>query len=72
MTNRQPDFGLDKDKILGDGMVAGFWKNRGRRVCVYAQDFTVMGGSFGEIAGQKVAHVMDLAMEAGVPRDWLK
>jgi acetyl-CoA carboxylase carboxyltransferase component len=67
MTNRQTDFGLDKDKILGDGMVAGFGKIDGRRVCVYAQDFTVMGGSFGEIAGQKVAHVMDLAMEAGVP-----
>lgn len=67
MKNRHSDFGLDQDKILGDGMVAGFGKIDGRRVCIYAQDFTVMGGSFGEIAGQKVAHVMDLAMEAGVP-----
>jgi propionyl-CoA carboxylase beta chain len=67
MTNRHVDFGMDKDKILGDGMVAGFGKINGKRVCIYAQDFTVMGGSFGEIAGQKVAEVMDLAMEAGVP-----
>ncbi len=67
MKNRHSDFGMDKEKVLGDGMVAGFGKIDGRRVCIYAQDFTVMGGSFGEIAGQKVAHVMDLAIEAGVP-----
>lgn len=67
MKNRHVDFGMDKEKFLGDGMVAGFGKINGRRVCVYAQDFTVMGGSFGEIAGQKVVQVMDLAMEAGVP-----
>jgi propionyl-CoA carboxylase beta chain len=67
MVNRHTDFGLDKDKILGDGIVAGFGKINGRRVCVYAQDFTVMGGSFGEVAGQKVSRILDLAMEAGVP-----
>lgn len=67
MKNRHTDFGMDKEKFLGDGMVAGFGKIHGRRVCVYAQDFTVMGGSFGEVAGHKVAHVMDLALEAGVP-----
>jgi len=67
MQNRQSDFGMDKEKILGDGLVAGFGTLDGRRVCVYAQDFTVMGGSFGEIAGQKAAHVMDLALAAGVP-----
>jgi propionyl-CoA carboxylase beta chain len=67
MVNRHSDFGLDKGKIPGDGVVAGFGKINGRRVCVYAQDFTVMGGSFGEVAGQKVCHVMDLAMDAGVP-----
>ncbi len=65
--NRHTEFGLDKDKIMGDGMVAGFGKINGRKVCVYAQDFTVMGGSFGEVCGQKVARVMDLAMDAGVP-----
>lgn len=67
MLNRHTEFGLDKDKVLGDGMVAGFGKINGRKVCVYAQDFTVMGGSFGEVAGQKVARVIDLAMDAGVP-----
>jgi len=67
MLNRHVDFGMDKDKVPGDGMVAGFGKINGRRVCVYSQDFTVMGGSFGEIAGQKAARMMDLAMEAGVP-----
>jgi len=67
MVNRHTDFGLDKDKVPGDGVVAGFGKINGRRVCVYVQDFTVMGGSFGEVAGQKVAHIMDLAMDAGVP-----
>ncbi|MBN2257341.1 MAG: acyl-CoA carboxylase subunit beta [Anaerolineaceae bacterium] len=67
MLNRHTDFGLDKGKISGDGMIAGFGKINGRKVCVYAQDFTVMGGSFGEVAGQKVARLMDLAMDAGVP-----
>ncbi len=65
--NRHTDFGLDKDKTPGDGLVAGFGKINGRRVCVYVQDFTVMGGSFGEVAGEKVSHIMDLAMDAGVP-----
>ncbi len=67
MTHRHTDFGMDKSKPLGDGLVAGFGKIDGRRVCVFAQDFTVLGGSFGEIAGQKVAKIMDLAMDAGVP-----
>ena len=67
MVSRHTDFGLDKDKVPGDGIVAGFGKINGRRVCVYAQDFTIMGGSFGEVAGQKVCRIMDLAMDAGVP-----
>jgi acetyl-CoA carboxylase carboxyltransferase component len=67
MLNRHVEFGMDKEKVPGDGMVAGFGKINGRRVCIFSQDFTVMGGSFGEIAGQKACRVMDLAMEAGVP-----
>lgn len=67
MTHRHTDFGLDKDRYPGDGVVAGFGKIDGRRVCVYAQDFTIIGGSFGEVAGKKIAKVMDLAMSAGVP-----
>jgi propionyl-CoA carboxylase beta chain len=67
MLHRHSDFGLDKDRYPGDGIVAGFGKINGRRVCLYAQDFTVVGGSFGEVAGKKIAKVMDLAMQAGVP-----
>ena len=67
MLNRHTEFGLDKDKVPGDGMVAGFGTINGRKVCIYSQDFTVMGGSFGEVAGEKVSRVMDLAIDAGVP-----
>jgi propionyl-CoA carboxylase beta chain len=67
MQHRHHDFGLDKDRFLGDGVVAGFGKIDGRRVCIYAQDFTVIGGSFGEVAGKKISKVMDLAAAAGVP-----
>jgi acetyl-CoA carboxylase carboxyltransferase component len=67
MTHRHSDFGIDQERIPGDGLVAGFGKINGRRICVFVQDFTVMGGSYGEVAGQKVARIMDLAMEAGVP-----
>lgn len=67
MVNRHTEFGLDKDRSFGDGLVAGFGKINGRRVCIYAQDFTVMGGSFGEVAGKKISKVMDLAMQSGVP-----
>ncbi len=67
MVHRQTDFGLDKSHPLGDGVVTGYGKINGRRVCIYSQDFTVLGGSFGEVAGQKVCKIMDLAMQAGVP-----
>ena len=67
MLHRHSDFGMEKSHVLGDGMIAGFGKINGRRVCMYASDFTVLGGSFGEVAGQKVLKIMDLAMQAGVP-----
>src|SRR5690606_4131801 len=67
MMHRHTDFGLDKNRTMSDGMVTGFGTINGRKVCVYAQDFTVMGGSFGEVAGQKVARMQELAMDAGVP-----
>jgi methylmalonyl-CoA decarboxylase subunit alpha len=67
MVGRHTDFGLDKSRSLGDGIVTGFAKIYGRRVCIYAQDFTVLGGSFSEVAGWKVAKIMDMAVEAGVP-----
>ncbi len=67
ITHRHRDFGMDKKCYPGDSVVTGFGKINGRAVCVYAQDFTVLGGSFSEVQGQKVAKVMDLALESGVP-----
>jgi acetyl-CoA carboxylase carboxyltransferase component len=67
MMQRHTDFGLDKEKYPGDAVVTGFGKIDGRRVCIFAQDFTILGGSFSEVVGQKVAQLMDLALEAGVP-----
>ncbi len=55
MLIRHVDFDMDKNKIPGDGMVAGFGTINGRKVCVYAQDFTVMGGSFGEVPVKKAS-----------------
>lgn len=66
-THRHQDFGMDKQRHPGDSVVTGFGKIDGRMVCVYAQDFTVLGGSFSEVQGQKVAKVIDLAMDSGVP-----
>jgi acetyl-CoA carboxylase carboxyltransferase component len=67
MVHRHSNFGLEKDRFLGDGLVGGFGKINDRQVCIYAQDFTVVGGSFGEVAGKKISKIMDLAMQAGVP-----
>ena len=67
VTHRHSDFGIDEQRYLGDSVVAGFGKIGGRPVCVYAQDFTVLGGSFSEVQGQKVAKAMDLALDSGVP-----
>ncbi len=66
-TQRHTDFDLSVIQVPGDGVVTGFGKINGRMVCVYAQDFTVMGGSFSEVQGHKVARIMDLAMDARVP-----
>jgi acetyl-CoA carboxylase carboxyltransferase component len=66
-THRHHDFGLDEKRYPGDSVVIGFGKIDGRMVCVYSQDFTVLGGSFSEVQGQKVAKVLDLAMDSGVP-----
>jgi len=67
VTHRHSDFGMDEQRYLGDSVVVGFGKVNGRPVCVHAQDFTVLGGSFSEVQGQKVAKIMDLALDAGVP-----
>ena len=60
-------FGLDKQRIPGDGVVSGFGKINGRRVAVFSQDFTVMGGSFSHVQSQKICRIQDMALEAGIP-----
>jgi len=60
-------FGLDQHRYPGDGIVTGFGKVSGRRVAVFAQDFTVLGGSFSEVQSQKITRIQDLALDAGIP-----
>ncbi len=65
--HRTTDFGLDKNKPFGDGVVTGYGKIGGRLVYVFASDFTVFGGSFGEAHAKKIVKVMDLALKNGAP-----
>ncbi|MFV0426587.1 MAG: acyl-CoA carboxylase subunit beta [Beutenbergiaceae bacterium] len=66
-THRSSNFGLDAKRIPGDGVVVGYGTIDGRQVALYSQDFTVFGGSLGEVHGQKITKVMDLALRTGVP-----
>lgn len=66
-THQNTEFGIDRQRFPGDGVITGFGKVNGRRVAVYAQDFTVLGGSFSQVQSQKICRMMDLAMEAGIP-----
>ena len=65
--HRARHFGLERRRPFGDGVVTGHGTVDGRRVCVFAQDFTVLGGSLGEVFGEKVVKVMDLALRTGCP-----
>jgi len=67
VTHRSVDFGLDKQKVLGDGVVTGYGTIEGRLVYVFAQDFTVLGGSLAEAHAEKICKVMDLALKNGAP-----
>jgi propionyl-CoA carboxylase beta chain len=67
MRHRSTAFGMEKSRPYGDGVVTGYGMVDGRQVCVFAQDFTVMGGSLGEVFGEKIVKVMDLAMKIGCP-----
>jgi acetyl-CoA carboxylase beta subunit len=67
VTHRASDFGLAERKTLGDSVVTGWGRIDGRLVYVFAQDFTVLGGSVGEAHGRKVCKVLDLALENGAP-----
>src|SRR6478736_9997832 len=65
--HRSVAFGLEKNRPYGDGVVTGYGTIDGRQVCVFSQDFTVFGGSLGEVYGEKIVKVMDLAMRTGCP-----
>jgi propionyl-CoA carboxylase beta chain len=65
--HRSTAFGQEKNRPYGDGVVTGYGTVDGRQVCVFAQDFTVFGGSLGEVFGEKIVKVMDLAMKTGCP-----
>jgi propionyl-CoA carboxylase beta chain len=67
VTHRASDFGLDEQKIPGDGVVTGYGKIDGRLVYVFSQDFTVFGGSMSEANAEKICKIMDLAMRNGAP-----
>ena len=67
VTHRSYDFGLDQQRILGDGVVTGHGTIDGRLVFVFSQDFTVFGGSLSEAHAEKICKIMDLAMRVGAP-----
>ena len=66
-THNVSDFGLEERRFPGDGVVTGFGRINGRRVAVFAQDFTVLGGSFGAVQSTKICRIQDLALESGIP-----
>jgi len=65
--HRTHEFGMDATRPWGDAVVTGHGTIDGRRVCVFSQDFTVFGGSLGEVMGEKMCKVMDLAAKLGCP-----
>jgi len=65
--HRASDFGIDANRPYGDGVVTGYGTVDGRPICVFSQDFTVFGGSLGEVFGEKMVKVMDLALKTGCP-----
>jgi propionyl-CoA carboxylase beta chain len=67
MTHRATDFNMQKNKILGDGVVSGYGKIDGRLVYVFAQDFTVFGGTLSRANADKIVKIMKLAMKMGAP-----
>ena len=65
--HRSRNFGLEKNRPYGDGVVTGYGTIDGRQVALYSQDFTVYGGSLGEVHGQKIAKIQDFSLRMGVP-----
>src|SRR5215813_2897236 len=67
LVHQTRDFGMDQQRVPGDGVVTGAGRIHGRPVFVFAQDFTVFGGSLSEAYARKICKIMDLAMKAGAP-----
>lgn len=67
VVHRSRDFGMEKNLILGDGVVSGYGKIDGRLVYVFAQDFTVFGGTMSRANADKIVKIMDMAVEMGAP-----
>jgi propionyl-CoA carboxylase beta chain len=65
--HRSTNFGLDKQKFLGDGVVTGYGLVHGRPIYVFSQDFTVLGGSLAEMHAKKIVRIMDLSIQNGIP-----
>ncbi|MES2448818.1 MAG: acyl-CoA carboxylase subunit beta [Bacteroidota bacterium] len=67
VTHRSTDFGMEREKYLGDGVVTGYGTINGRLTYVFSQDFTVFGGSLSETHAEKICKIMDMAMKNGAP-----
>jgi propionyl-CoA carboxylase beta chain len=65
--HRSTAFGLEARRPYGDGVITGYGTINGRQACVFSQDFTIFGGSLGEVYGEKITKVMDLAIKTGCP-----
>jgi propionyl-CoA carboxylase beta chain len=67
VTHRSTDFGMEREKYLGDGVITGYGTINGRLTYVFSQDFTVFGGSLSETHAEKICKLMDMAMKNGAP-----
>ncbi len=67
VTHRTHDFDLDQRKFLSDSVVTGWGTINGRLVYIFSQDFTVLGGSLGEVHAEKICKIMDMAVKNGAP-----
>jgi propionyl-CoA carboxylase beta chain len=65
--HRSSNFGMDKNRTYGDGVVTGYATVDGRPIALYSQDFLVFGGSLGEVVGEKIVKIMDFAIKSGIP-----
>jgi propionyl-CoA carboxylase beta chain len=72
VTHRCADFQMDENKILGDGVITGFGRINNRPVCIFAEDFTVFGGSLSKAYAEKICKLQDLALKMGCPIIGLK